>query len=327
MELSRAAVRGAVRSNAERVAVWILALALVGASAGTWYVTTPLHGNDASIETVRTDERVELTHRNGVYALEPVGENPTAGLVFYPGGRVHPDAYLAALAPLAAQADVAVYIPEMPLGFAVLNPDAAEEVVGSRSRIEQWFVGGHSLGGAMACRYADGHPEQVDGLVLFAAYCESDATPADPTLSVTGSADTVLDRETYQARRSNLPTEAMVVEIREMNHSEFGSCTGQRGDRQAPIGYRTAHDRLAGVVIPWFENLTEGNRTAGQSSSRGAFSAARRPGTRTPPRGARDRARPGLQDGVRRRHPRARRRERCSRRDRRRTRDGRSRAS
>jgi len=126
MELSRAAVRGAVRSNAERVAVWILALALVGASAGTWYVTTPLHGSDASIETVRTDERVELTHRNGVYALEPVGENPTAGLVFYPGGRVHPDAYLAALAPLAAQADVAVYIPEMPLGFAVLNPDAAE---------------------------------------------------------------------------------------------------------------------------------------------------------------------------------------------------------
>ena len=117
---------GIARSNAERVAVWILALVLVGASAGGWYVATPHRGSDASIETVRADERVELSHRNGVYALEPVGEEPTTALVFYPGARVHPDAYLAALAPLAARADIVVYIPEMPLGFAVLNPDAAE---------------------------------------------------------------------------------------------------------------------------------------------------------------------------------------------------------
>ena len=84
---------------------------------------------------------------------------------------------------------------------------------------EQWFVGGHSLGGAMACRYASSQPEQVNGLVLFAAYCEADATPEDPTLSVTGSADTVLDRETYHDRRSNLPANATVVEIEGMNHS------------------------------------------------------------------------------------------------------------
>ena len=243
-------------SSAERLAVWALVIGLVLASGVGWYVTHPLSGSEESIATVRADERVSVGQHDGTYVLEPANGEPTAGLVFYPGAHVAPDAYLASLAPLVSRTNVAVYVPRMPLGFAVFDPDAASDVIVAQPTIDRWFVGRHSLGGAMACRYADGGHGRVDGLVLFASYCEASATPNVSTLSVTGSADTVLDRETYAARRANVPVDATIVEIRGMNHSEFGSYTGQRGDQPAPIGYRTAHDRLADSIVPWFENRT-----------------------------------------------------------------------
>ena len=245
-----------LRSNAERIAVWALVIVLVLASGLGWYVTHPLSGSEESIASVRADDRVSIDQHDGTYVLEPTNGEPTAGLVFYPGAHVAPDAYLVALAPLVSRTNVAVYVPRMPLGFAVFDPDAASDVIAAHPTIDRWFVGGHSLGGAMACRYADREGDRVDGLVLFASFCEADATPTVPTLSVTGSADTVLDRETYAARRGNFPADATVVEIRGMNHSQFGSYTGQRGDRLALIGYRTAHDRLTSVVVPWFDNRT-----------------------------------------------------------------------
>lgn len=252
----RSRIVSVVQSNAKRAAIWALVLAIVVMSGLGWYVTHPLSGSDASIETVRANDRVALSQHDGTYVLEPANGDPTAGLVFYPGGHVSPDAYLASLAPLVSQANIAVYVPRMPLGFAVFAPGTASAVAAEHPDIDRWFVGGHSLGGAMACRYASNHRDRVDGLVLFASYCEAGVAPNVPTVSVTGSADTVLDRETYAARRGTLPANATVVDIRGMNHSEFGSYTGQRGDRPAPIGYRAAHDRLADVVVPWFESKT-----------------------------------------------------------------------
>jgi hypothetical protein len=245
-----------LHSNAERLAIWALVIVLVLASGLGWYVTHPLSGSEESIADVRADDQVSVSQHDGTYVLEPTDGEPTAGLVFYPGAHVSPNAYLATLAPLVSRTNVAVYVPKMPLGFAVFDPDAASDVIAAHPTIDRWFVGGHSLGGAMACRYADGRRGRIDGLVLFASFCEADATPTGPTLSVTGSADTVLDRETYATRRGNFPADATVVEVRGMNHSQFGSYTGQRGDRPAPIGYHTAHDRLTNVVVPWFANRT-----------------------------------------------------------------------
>lgn len=237
--------------------IWVVAVLIIVLVGLGWYVTNPLPANDGSIATVAADDQVSIEHYNAVYALEPTHDEPKAGLVFYPGAHVSPDAYLASLAPLAVRADIAVYIPRMPLGFAVFDPGRADGIVASHPEIDHWFVGGHSLGGAMACRYASDHRDQVSGLILFAAYCEAGIRPNVSTLSVTGSADTVLNPETYTARRENLPANATVIEIPGMNHTAFGSYTGQRGDEPSPIGYRTAHDRLASVVVPWVQNRTD----------------------------------------------------------------------
>jgi len=244
----------AIHRYARRAVVWLVAISVLTASCGIVYFGTPHHGPDASVAAVEADPDVMVTERDGTYRLEPAGRAPTAGLVFYPGARVHPDAYVTALAPLASEVGVTVVVPKLRLNLAVLDRRAAGGYVAAPPN--SWFVGGHSLGGAMACRYAGRHPGAVEGVVLYASYCDRNITGTGlDVLSVTGSADTVLDRKAYEANRGNLPADATVREL-PLNHTQFGSYRGQRGDEPSSLSYATAHDRLANVTVAWFRTQT-----------------------------------------------------------------------
>lgn len=244
--------------NGERLSVWLLVIVLLAVVAGLLYFGTPFHGSDASVQSVFEDDRIDIQRVDGDYVLVPANGTSTTGLVFYPGARVHPDAYLASLSPLVSDAGVTVVVVKMPLNLAVLDQDAATDVLERHDEIEQWYVGGHSLGGAMACRYAADNTERVSGVVLFGAYCDRSIADTDlRVLSVTGSDDTVLDRDTYERNKENVPDDATFRELRGINHTQFGSYTGQRGDRASGTPYEVAHNRLENATVPWFRNGTE----------------------------------------------------------------------
>lgn len=234
--------------------VAVVCVVFVVASASVVvYFSTAYHGPQSSVQQVVDDPRVSVTTADGVHVLAPADANSTVGFVFYPGARVAPDAYYRTFAPVVVQTNVTVFIPEMPLNLALLDSDAAENVRMQHPSIQTWFVGGHSLGGVAACQYADS--QDVDGLVLFASYCNVDVrNESFAALSVTGSADTVLNRENYRKARSQLPPEATVYEIEGMNHTQFGSYRGQRGDSPASLSYDDAHQRLADVLVPWLRD-------------------------------------------------------------------------
>lgn len=235
-----------------RLLAWVIATAVVVVAVGVGYFGTPLHGTAASITSVETDTGVTVSQTHGTYRIDPTDADPVAGLVFYPGGRVHPDAYLASLAPLAAEGNVAVVVPKMPLNLAVLDRGAAKRFV-SESDTDAWYVGGHSLGGVMACRYAGNNPERVAGVMLFASYCDRDISATGlAVLAITGTADTVLDRDAVESTRGNLPAGATVRGLA-VNHSQFGGYRGQPGDSPSGIGYGRAHDRLTEVVLSWIQ--------------------------------------------------------------------------
>lgn len=238
--------------NRERLAVWTLVVVLLAVLGVLLYFGTPFHGSEASIQAVQGHEQINLEQRGGDYVLSPASGTSEVGLVFYPGARVHPDAYLSSLSPLVTEANVTVVITKMPLNLAVLGQGVASDVIGQHG-VEQWYVGGHSLGGAMACRYAGENPDRVSGVVLFGSYCDRSISDSGlRVLSVVGKQDTVLDWNKYENSTGNLPASATIRELAGVNHTQFGSYTGQSGDEPSGTTYAVAHRRLANVTVPWF---------------------------------------------------------------------------
>jgi predicted esterase len=79
---------------------------------------------------------------------------------------------------------------KMPFNLAVFNVNAADKILNYLPEISNWYIGGHSLGGAMESSYVSKN-ENMKGLILLAAYPVSDTSK--PVLVVYGSNDGVLD--------------------------------------------------------------------------------------------------------------------------------------
>lgn len=229
-----------VRWRRSRVVALVVIGTVLAAVAGSLiWALTPLGPGDAALAALESGDGVTVSRTDDGWAFMPVGA-PATGLVFYPGGRVDARSY-APFARELARAGHAVVIVEVPLSLAVFEVDAAEDVFGAPevASVERWAVGGHSLGGAMAATYAADARDQVDGLLLLAAYATSGADLRDSGLAVadvTGSLDGVLDRNNWEAGRALLPADAVYVSIEGGNHAQFGDYGPQPGDNAASVG-------------------------------------------------------------------------------------------
>lgn len=155
--------------------------------------------------------------------------------MLYPGGKVEYTAYAPLMLALAERDVLCVLIP-MPCNLAVLHPNAAEGIPEQFPEIENWYIGGHSLGGSMAASYGVKHSEELGGLVLLAAYSTADLTDSGlDVLSMYGSEDGVLNMEKYESYRGNLPETTVEIVIPGGNHALFGSYGAQDGDGEASI--------------------------------------------------------------------------------------------
>lgn len=183
--------------------------------------------------------------RNG-YSIEPA-KTAKSGFIFYSGGLVEPEAYAAHLQPIA-QAGYAVFAPTMPLNLAVFNIDAADEIIAEHPEIEHWIIGGHSLGGAMAAQYAFDNDNQIDGLVLWAAFPAQSTDLSNHDISVAsiyGSNDGLASAEEIKNSAARLPDDTIFIEISGGNHAQFGDYGEQKGDLSADIPLK---DQIAETV-------------------------------------------------------------------------------
>ena len=79
---------------------------------------------------------------------------------------------------------------KMPFNLAVLDVNAADGIQKEYPEIEEWYIGGHSLGGSMAASYLATHVEDYEGLILLGSYSTADLSDTDlAVLSVFGSED------------------------------------------------------------------------------------------------------------------------------------------
>ena len=233
-------------SKFNKVLITILLVFLVGISAfAAWALSGP-KASDAAWAAMKSDNEISVQVENGVVSFTKELIETKAGFIFYPGARVEPQAYARVLRAIANKG-VAVFVVEMPLRMAVLNPDAAENIIQDHPEYTKWFIGGHSLGGVMAATYAKQHPEQISGLILWASYpAGSDdlSNSAMPVLSISGSRDGLSTPQKIQDSASLLPATTVWVTIEGGNHSQFGDYGLQDGDNPAKISAEEQHQSI-----------------------------------------------------------------------------------
>ena len=192
---------------------------------------------------------------DGRLTWTPTAAEPTIGLVLYTGGKVPPAAYAPSARAIAEQGYLVAIVPA-PFNLAILDADAADRVIEDHPEIASWAVGGHSLGGATASLFIDGHPGVVDGLALWASYSSADISTDDlHVLSVYGSLDAGVASYTDPANLVKLGSAVTVDEIDGGNHEQMGWYTGQPNDPPATISRQEQQDRVVAATVALLQGL------------------------------------------------------------------------
>ena len=198
-------------------------------------------------------EDVTVSYSTGLITYDGPGED--RALIFYPGAKVDEEAYGWMMEQLAENG-IDCYLVHMPLHFAIFGKNKAQDIMEAHPEYEHWVMAGHSLGGAMAASFAGSHADEVDGLVLLASYS---TVPLEnmKVLSVYGSLDGVLNRESYAKYRENLPNDFTELVIEGGNHAGFAYYGDQKGDNPAEISKKEQQEQTVQAVLQCFETMKE----------------------------------------------------------------------
>ena len=209
--------------------ILIIVAALVSGFINDYYKADKASINAVEFENVEVSE-----HDGGFTAYVPKGEIK-AGLVFYPGGRIEYTAYEPLLKACADKGILCIAV-EMPCNLAIFGINKATSAIELYPEVENWYIGGHSLGGTSAAICASSHQDKFKGVVLLGSYSIVDIS-SFPVLSVYGSRDEVLDAKNYDKFLDKLPKTELFVEyvIEGGNHAYFGMYGNQKGDGKADI--------------------------------------------------------------------------------------------
>ena len=193
----RTAKKNANTNNAKKIATIATGLAalVVFAVAVFWlYVQLQTYPAETELlEAIRAEDGLTITEGRNHFILTPQSVDPTKPpIIYYPGGLVAPEAYLYKMGRAAVCLQKPIYIIKAPFNAAIFDVSAAGRIINTYDLPRAW-VGGHSLGGISACRYAAGNPEKVFGLFLFGSYCDRDLSGFDgQTISVMGLQDQII---------------------------------------------------------------------------------------------------------------------------------------
>ncbi|WP_161524757.1 alpha/beta hydrolase [Alteribacter lacisalsi] len=175
----------------------------------------------------------------------------TAGLIFYPGARVEQEAY-SCLAEKIADKGYFTVVPDMPLNLAIFGRNKAEDIMAANPQVDEWYLAGHSLGGAMASFFAARSTEDLAGLIFVGSYPGADLSDSDlPVLSVYGERDGLSTPEDIFDRADMLPEETVYMEIEGANHAGFGTYGAQSGDLESLIGPDEQQAKTAEAIHSW----------------------------------------------------------------------------
>ena len=240
-----------MKKHTRRIIGWSLgglaALLVLAVIGFVIWASLPMRAEVERAAEVDADPAISVTNDPEAIVLEPTGASNGRGLVFVPGARVEAAAYEWSLQPLV-DAGFTVVITHPALNFAILEVRSLATYTALAPEVDDWAVGGHSLGGVRACQYvAD---EGVDALLLFGSYCSADLSDDDvAVLSIGGGQDGLSTPAKIEDAAHLLPADADFVEIAGMNHAQFGAYGEQSGDGEATVSDEDARAAMTEELL------------------------------------------------------------------------------
>lgn len=223
--------------------ILIILLCVIAVFTGTFfvYVSNYYKADNYAINIMGKTE----IYRDGNLTILLPNTPSGKGVIFYPGAKVEETAYLPLLEELRENGITCVLV-KMPFHMAILNSGAANNIFEKLPEIKDWYIGGHSLGGAMASSYASKHQDKLGGLILLGAYIYGDI-PVDKTVTIYGSNDHVLDKS-----KINYSKNIFVIEGG--NHAQFGNYGEQKGDGEASITPDEQQKQTVEIILKFINN-------------------------------------------------------------------------
>ena len=245
-----------LRRNRRRWLFLLPALPLLVALAFVAWATIIPAPMPQALAALQSDAQVSVLS-SPWWVFRPQGQQPSTGLILYPGGRVNPRAYAPTARAIAAEGYLVAIVP-MPLNLAVLGLERGGAVMDAFPEVQRWAVGGHSLGGSMAASFARRHPDQVSGLVLWASYPSgSDDLSASglQVVSISGTRDGLSTPAKIEASRALLPATTRWVAIAGGNHAQFGWYGPQPGDNEATVSREEQQAQIVQATVDLLRSL------------------------------------------------------------------------
>lgn len=228
----------------------VVVLAVVGV---LFYSSMVMRGDRAAALEAWNNPAVQITSTDHSIVMSPTGEGSGAGLVFIPGAKVDPYAYLYKLSGIVEQTGATVVITKPTLNLAFFDTRPLSVFEADAPDVTRWLIGGHSLGGVRACQLAaDG---TVAGLVLFGSYCANDLSNSGlEVLSIAGSDDGLSTPDKIDAAKNLLPDNTNFVEIEGLNHAGFGDYGDQPGDGVSTLSDADERAAITDQLRSLFDN-------------------------------------------------------------------------
>jgi len=212
---------------------------------------------------LQSSDDVEVTLRPWV-VMRPRKTAIKAGIIFHPGGYVDAESYARIFNHVAAAGYLCVLVPG-PQRTPMAKRFAADGVMDAFPEINQWYISGHSQGGAVASLYVRDREEKpeyfkkIAGIIFLGFFVfdrHSHAHRSLPCLSVYGSRDGHADK--FKPNEKNLPQGAKVVCIEGGNHGQFGAYTFHFGDQTPEIPRHDQQDIAINAIKEFLAEKTAG---------------------------------------------------------------------
>lgn len=204
------------------------------------YLTFSLPADEEALLAMNSTSEVKVEQIGTTIVFTPTKALPTKGYIYYPGGQVEPESFAYAASEIA-KSGIMVVIQKMPFNLAMFGKDRAFQIIDTYEAIEQWYIGGFSLGGVSACMAVSKQPEPFSGVILYASYTTKGYALTDlglQVLSLSGSNDGLATKDKIEKAKSYLPKNTIYLEIEGGNHTQmaiYGGGNLQKGDNKAKI--------------------------------------------------------------------------------------------